>query len=641
MIGIILGVVAATAGSASAITGGADVDDGGFAFVAKLTMGDSARACSGTLVHPQVILTAAACFADTDGKVRAGRPPLATTAVVGRADVAQGTGGAVSTVTDVIPHPDRDLVLARLGTPVTSVAPVRIAATAPEAGDVLTLAGFGRTATDWVPDRMKYARFAVDTVSAATIDVVPSGSTTAGVCKGDAGGPAFRERGGVVEIVGSHHSSNEVGCLGEGAGSPRATETRLDDVRSWIIGNFPGFTTGLEDGDARPNWRNSVDSGAGSGGLVNVGGVCCSLTGPEMFVGTDTRAHSGTKVLLYSGKDNSATSSHAYTKAFKLRNVRVRASTVLSYWIYPQSKANSYQYADGDNSTCVAVDLIFTDGTNLRDSGARDQRGNAAHPSEQCGKLTLDTWNQVVVPIGTVADGRQIATVTVGYDQPAKTGGYRGFVDDIAIADVIAPDKFATGVEAGQAGPTWTNTVSTGTARGGLLNVQGVCCALTGPEMFVGTDNRAHSGTKVLLYSGRSTNATRAYAYTKVFGLTDVFVTPRTTLSYWIYPQSKANSYQHADGNNSMCVGVDMVFLDHFDGSERSLRDSGAVDQRGNRAHPGGQCGKLTLDTWNHVTVALGSVANGKEITQIDIGYDQAGAIGGYRGFVDDVTITQ
>jgi hypothetical protein len=168
-----------------------------------------------------------------------------------------------------------------------------------------------------------------------------------------------------------------------------------------------------------------------------------------------------------------------------------------------------------------------------------------------------------------------------------------------------------------------------------------VCCSLTGPEMFVGTDNRAHTGTKVLLYSGRSTNATKAYAYTRVFGLTDTFVTPTTTLSYWIYPQSKANSYQHADGTNSTCVGVDVIFLDHFDAGERSLRDSGARDQRGNLAHPGGQCGKLTLDTWNHVTVPLGAVANGKEITQVDIGYDQAGTTGGYRGFVDDVRITQ
>ena len=47
----------------------------------------------------------------------------------------------------------------------------------------------------------------------------------------------------------------------------------------------------------------------------------------------------------------------------------------------------------GDDGTCVAVDMIFTDGSNLRDAGAVDQSGNPLRPAQQCGHLTMDQWS--------------------------------------------------------------------------------------------------------------------------------------------------------------------------------------------------------------------------------------------------------
>jgi len=46
----------------------------------------------------------------------------------------------------------------------------------------------------------------------------------------------------------------------------------------------------------------------------------------------------------------------------------------------------------------------------------------------------MDAWNYVSVPLGTVANGKQIVEFDIGYDQPANTGGYRGFIDDIRIS---------------------------------------------------------------------------------------------------------------------------------------------------------------------------------------------------------------
>ncbi len=579
---VALGVALLSAGPASAISGGSDVNDGGYPFVAKLTIGDTDRACSGTLVHPQLILTAAACFADADGTVAAGEPKLPTTAVIGRANLA-GSGGTASVVTDVIAHPDRDLALARLETPVSGVTPIAISTTPPVAGDTLTLAGYGRTATEWVPDRMKYARFSVDTVGAGTIEV--TSTDKANVCKGDAGGPAFRESGGTVQLVALHHDSNQFGCTGEPEGTARATETRVDDVAGWIKANLPGFVTGFETTDARPNFFNTVNTRTGGGGLSNVGGVTSSLTGPELKAAAAGGMHTGAQGLLYSGKDTSATSSYAYTVGYQLSNTTVRPGSTLSYWIFPQSTATSTLVA-GSNSTCVAVDLVFTDNSNLRDSGLKDQRGNQAHPAKQCGKLTLDTWNEVKVPIGDYAAGKKIALINVGYDQPANTGGYRGFIDDLAITDTVSPPKFSSGLETGQPALTWTNTATTVKPSGGLKNVLGVCCSLTGPETGLRADGLARTGANVLMYSGKDNDATSSYAYTKAFALTDVYVTPSTRLSYWIYPQSK-NKNSNVTGNNSKCSSVDLIFVDQFDDTSVSLRDSAARDQHGLKVHPG------------------------------------------------------
>ena len=192
------------------------------------------------------------------------------------------------------------------------------------------------------------------------------------------------------------------------------------------------FSTGFEGGQPQPTWVSTVDTA--NGGLTNVGGICCGLSNPES-VGRTEMSHSGNIALMYSGMDNSATSSYAYMELFDLsgQNVAVGANTTLSYWIYPQSSATS-GLVSGNNSSCVALDLSFSDGTNLRDSGAVDQNGNRAHPAFQCGTLTMDSWNHVTVNLGAVANGKTIVRVSEGYDQPANTGGYRGYIDDISIS---------------------------------------------------------------------------------------------------------------------------------------------------------------------------------------------------------------
>jgi hypothetical protein len=200
-------------------------------------------------------------------------------------------------------------------------------------------------------------------------------------------------------------------------------------------GTSSSFSSGFEATDPALTWSDTVDTaGGGSSGVT---GICCGVTGPEAGVRSGETAHAGSSALMYSGYAQGGSNDYAYLKLYDLSSnpLAVGTAKTLSYWIYPQSNATSSWVAAGStNSTCVAVDLVFTDGSTLRDSGAVDQNGNRAHPASQCGHLTLDAWNHVSVNLAANNAGKQISRILVGYDRPGSTGGYRGYVDDLSVS---------------------------------------------------------------------------------------------------------------------------------------------------------------------------------------------------------------
>ncbi|WP_143196916.1 trypsin-like serine protease [Streptomyces sp. CB00455] len=222
---------------AAATPPGVSVDISGLAFSGKLTIGDAKRSCSATLVDPQWVLSAKSCFADDPtqiNEVAAGAPKDKTTVVVGLRDLPL-LGGHTSDIVELVPHPDRDLVMARLAKPASNITPALVSSTAPTTGQQLTVAGFGRTKTEWVPASRHEAAFTAGTTTATGFDITAKTPADATVCAGDAGGPAVRQVD-VREYVllGVVSRSWQGGCLGSAETRTGAFVTRVDNLGEWV-----------------------------------------------------------------------------------------------------------------------------------------------------------------------------------------------------------------------------------------------------------------------------------------------------------------------------------------------------------------------------------------------------------------------
>ncbi|SHG23152.1 AbfB domain-containing protein [Streptoalloteichus hindustanus] len=215
------GLLAST--PAQAVSGGTPAPAGAYQYAAKIEFPE--RACSGALVDPEWVITAKSCVRDV--------APDAGKVIVGRTDLASDTGQVVKIASAAL-REDRDLALVKLATPVSGVTPIAITRTAPRSGETLQVAGFGRTATEWVPNKLQVAPFQVANVGAVSLEASAVAPARASTCKGDAGGPAVREANGGHELVAVGLGSWQGGCLGETETRQGISETRVDGLTTWL-----------------------------------------------------------------------------------------------------------------------------------------------------------------------------------------------------------------------------------------------------------------------------------------------------------------------------------------------------------------------------------------------------------------------
>jgi hypothetical protein len=245
------------------------------AYTARIVVGGIDAACTGTLVDPRWVLTTSACFADATGAVTPGAPKRPTTVTVGRPDLTDTSKGAVRAAVQLVPHPARDVVMVKLATRVTTVKPVAVAGTAAADGESVRVTGYGRTRTEWVPDRLHTGAFTSSAADRpAALRLAAAGDAV--VCQGDAGGPVLRENGGTPELLAVVGRSWQGGCLGSPAAETRtdAFATRVDDLRPWISATAfaaQGDLTGDKVADLAAVWGDGslhAYPGNGTGGLT-------------------------------------------------------------------------------------------------------------------------------------------------------------------------------------------------------------------------------------------------------------------------------------------------------------------------------------------------------------------------------------
>ena len=165
--------------------------------------------------------------------------------------------------------------------------------------------------------------------------------------------------------------------------------------------------------DAMPNWSNTTDLKANVTAYgSNSGNPTCAVVKESPHVGLYT--------LKFRGRDRSTSTSYAYFKVWDV-NIPVTASTQLSFWNLPKDALGRY----------VSVDLVMTDGTTLRGSGAVDSTGISMHPAT--GRGIVNSWSKTVCNIGAWLNGKTIDRVLVAYDHAAQTGDFSGYIDDISI----------------------------------------------------------------------------------------------------------------------------------------------------------------------------------------------------------------
>jgi len=124
---------------------------------------------------------------------------------------------------------------------------------------------------------------------------------------------------------------------------------------------------------------------------ANVGGYDSTVPPEASTVNGElgVQPHSGVGYYRIAGEDKSnSENSFIYFKLYTNLNISIHEGMKLSYWVY------HYQHTQ---SKRMAIDLVFEDGSTLRDSGITDTRGQRIHPAFR--NDPLNQWVQVEVDL--------------------------------------------------------------------------------------------------------------------------------------------------------------------------------------------------------------------------------------------------
>ncbi|MFF8640734.1 GH92 family glycosyl hydrolase [Streptomyces sp. NPDC015345] len=350
------------------------------------------------------------------------------------------------------------------------------------------------------------------------------------------------------------------------------------------------FASSFEEGEARPDWLNTVETAPGGGKKASgVNGAFSSgLPGSVMDHVTEVRAsgeNAGSGEVAENLVDGEATSKWL--------------TFATSGWVEFDLK---------EPAEVVTYAL-----TSANDHAPRD-------PKDWTLKGSADgkEWKVLDERKGEAFDGRH---KTKKYDF-ANTTAYRhyrldvtannGAPDIVQLADVQlsvggaeapAPEDMLSLVDRGPSGSP------TAKSRAGF------------------------TGRHALRYAGTHKADGRGYSYNKVFDV-NVPVRRNTELGYRVFPSMAEGDLDYAATH----VSVDLAFTDGT-----YLSDLKATDQHGFPLDPRGQGAAkvLYVNQWNNVSSRVGEVARGKTVDRILVAYDAPKGPAKFRGWLDDVSLKE